>query len=585
MCIIASGCGMDKMGDKNEEDKKTPLERILNKVLRYHDDHYKKELLKEIKKMQLWELGESGITSVKELSGKVVRHGSTLITYETLDMSDYVKKKDLANSGLSYLADILKIRSVQELGGKTIKFGEECYIERSINLDDYVEKKKLKGAMGINELGNLGVDYVANFRNQVIKFNSNCWPEEINLDDYVKKDDLTSRGLKYLANTLKIESVQKLKGQALRFDNDLSTYDVADGYIEKYALQGKSLSELAETFDIESVQKLQYLQTDGYVKLFDENYELTKEAKKLVKEDNYIKKNELKHKTLGELEKLEVVAVKKLSELETNEGVRLFNNDYKLTEEAKDLVRKGKDVNLDNYIEKSQLQAMNLEQLATELKIESVEGLCEGVFAFNNYKPTRVNLGDYIEKDELREKSLYQLAKLGVKSVEQLKDKILKFSGEYYTELPIDLNDYVEKNKLQTMTLWQIATKFGREKELTEEDLHTLGDSYGIKAVKKLNDLQTSEGLKIFDNYVFNEEVERLVKNNVDLSKYIEKEELKDKSLPDLEAYGVKAVEELRGLKIAGAEIFDKSYKLTDEALGLVNQVPVQTAGACCRYQ
>ena len=295
----------------------------------------------------------------------------------------------------------------------------------------------------------------------------------------------------------------------------------------------------------------------------------------------------------------------------------------------------------------------SLNTLAKDLKIKSVQDLKGKTFEFNYdcCPKEEINLEDYVKKGNLENYDLTTLAKdLKIKAVGELEGKIFEF---YYRENclikhEINLNDYVKKLELKNKDLNQLATGFEifrvqnlqggtftfsdnyeatevdlegyvRKGDLEKGSLFSLGDLYGVDAVAKLNELETDGGVKIFNNYVFNDEVKGLVKkkDDINLDNYIEKEKLKGLEIDNVKLFNEgnyeltddaqKLVkkdgyikkddvgnnyiekEKLKGLEIDNVKLFNEEFVLTADAQALVkkdsDQVPMQTSGGCCRYK
>ena len=128
------------------------------------------------------------------------------------------------------------------------------------------------------------------------------------------------------------------------------------------AIQGMTLKQL-EALNVDAVINLKNDTKIAGINVFNEEYKLTDDAKKLVKKDGvdlskYIEKETLKGLKIGD--------------------VTLFNEEYKLTKEAAGLVNK------DGYISKEELEK-------DYIKKEEIKGLeIAGVKLFNeeNYKLT-----------------------------------------------------------------------------------------------------------------------------------------------------------------------------------------------------
>ena len=159
------------------------------------------------------------------------------------------------------------------------------------------------------------------------------------------------------------------------------------------AIQGMTLKQL-EALNVDAVINLKNDTKIAGINVFNEEYKLTDDANGLVNKDGYISKEEgLVNKdgyiSKEELEK-DYIKKEEIKGLEIA-GVKLFNEgNYKLTDDAKKLVKKD-GVDLSKYIEK-----------------ETLKGLKIGdVTLFNEeYKLTKeaaglVNKDGYISKEEL----------------------------------------------------------------------------------------------------------------------------------------------------------------------------------------
>ena len=383
-CVIASGCGMNK-GNKDE------LETILNDFFRkntwWSNEENRGDLLRKIKNMTLSELAGSGFECVRKLKKGIFRFDDSCWPIETIDLKkDYIRNDDIFRelTSLNTLAKDLKIKSVQDLKGKTFRFDDD-YTAREINLGNYIKKSDLAN-YPIAKLAELGIGKVRErLSDKIVRFNEGCYPqEEINPKDYVKKKDLEDKGLEYLAETLGIKSVKELKGKTFSFSGYEMEEVNSKDYVEKENLTGKELKYLAEDLRVNAVAKLKKLKINE-VRIFDDDYKATK-----VDLEDYVRKGDLEKESLFLLGNLyKVGAVEELKGLKTDEGVKIFNDNYEFNDAVKTLVKK-ENANLDDYINKEDLKKKDLSYLATELKVDAVAKLNEletdeGVKIFNNY--------------------------------------------------------------------------------------------------------------------------------------------------------------------------------------------------------
>ena len=672
-CVIASGCGMEKAKTAKELLKKALVDK---KVLgdnsenkKCNDEDAEKivdAILPAIQAMTLKQLANGlKIKSVKGLRD-IKTNEDTKIFDEEYSMtegakklvkkSDYVKEKDLEGMDLEQLAGEFNIDSVKKINNLKTNKGFVLFYKyeiipnleqlhknaKSMNPDDYVKEKDLRG-MDLKQLAELGILSVKELKEKTYKFDGFSEPTLFNFNLYVKKEDLEGKNLSYLAETLGIKAVKELKGKTFSFSDDYKATKVdLEDYVRKGDLEKESLFLLGNLYKVGAVEELKGLKTDEGVKIFNDNYEFNDAVKTLVKKENanlddYINKEDLKKKDLSYLAtELKVDAVAKLNELETDEGVKIFDGEYKFNDAVKKLVNKGEEVNLGDYIRKNDLEGKNLSYLAETLGIKSVQDLKGKTFEFNYdcCPKEEINLEDYVKKGNLENYDLTTLAKdLKIKAVGELEGKIFEF---YYRENclikhEINLNDYVKKLELKNKDLNQLATGFEifrvqnlqggtftfsdnyeatevdlegyvRKGDLEKGSLFSLGDLYGVDAVAKLNELETDGGVKIFNNYVFNDEVKGLVKkkDDINLDNYIEKEKLKGLEIDNVKLFNEgnyeltddaqKLVkkdgyikkddvgndyiekEKLNGLKIDGVKLFNEEFGLAEGAQTLVNK-------------